>query len=99
MTCAQSVAPAGLHNGHDHVEHPGTEKGECSAAPSEVAPLSTGLVFRERKCRANSCAELRDVLFGGSLPSLVLNLVGDDSVSDADIKALKDALGELEPKK
>ncbi|HVU86169.1 MAG TPA: BlaI/MecI/CopY family transcriptional regulator [Pirellulales bacterium] len=43
--------------------------------------------------------DLRDVLFGGSLPSLVLNLMADESVSQEDIQALKDSLRDLEPKK
>jgi BlaI family penicillinase repressor len=43
--------------------------------------------------------ELREVMFGGSLPSLVLNLLSDDSVSKSDIQALKEALRRVEGKK
>ena len=43
--------------------------------------------------------DLRDVLFGGSLPSLVLNLVADESVSKSDVQALKEALSRVERKK
>ena len=43
--------------------------------------------------------DLRDVLFGGSLPSLVLNLMADESVSKADVQALKAALRRVERKK
>ena len=43
--------------------------------------------------------DLRDVLFGGSLPSLVLNLVADESVSKSDVQALKEALRRVERKK
>ncbi len=42
---------------------------------------------------------LRDVLFGGSLPSLVLNLVADESVSKKDLQALKAALRRVERNK
>jgi predicted transcriptional regulator len=43
--------------------------------------------------------ELRDLLFGGSTPSLVLNLVEDESVSKDDIRALQSALKRLERRK
>jgi predicted transcriptional regulator len=43
--------------------------------------------------------ELRDLLFGGSMPSLVLNLVEDESVSKDDIRALQSALRRLERQK
>ncbi len=43
--------------------------------------------------------ELREVMFGGSLPSLVLNLLSDESVSKSDIQALKEALRRVEGKK
>jgi predicted transcriptional regulator len=43
--------------------------------------------------------EFRDILFGGSLPSMVLNLMSDESVSKADIQALKAALRRVERKK
>ncbi len=43
--------------------------------------------------------DLRDVLFGGSLPSLVLNLMADESVSKADVKAITAALRRVERKK
>jgi BlaI family penicillinase repressor len=42
---------------------------------------------------------LRDVLFGGSLPSMVLNLVADESFSKSDIQELKAALNRVERKK
>ncbi len=38
-------------------------------------------------------------MFGGSLPSLVLNLLSDESVSKSDIQALKEALRRVEGKK
>ena len=41
--------------------------------------------------------DLRDVLFAGSLPSLVLNLVADESVSKSDVQALQEALRRMEP--
>lgn len=41
-------------------------------------------------------AELREHLFRGSTKSLVLNLLDDDSVTDADIRELRAALSELE---
>lgn len=43
--------------------------------------------------------ELRDLLFGGSMPSLVLNLIEDESVSKDDIRALQTALRRLERQK
>ena len=44
----------------------------------------------------NMINEMRDVLFAGSLPSLVLNLMSDESVSKEDIQALKAALQRVE---
>ena len=43
--------------------------------------------------------DFRDILFGGSLPSMVLNLMSDKSVSKADIQALQAALRRVERKK
>lgn len=40
--------------------------------------------------------DLRDVLFGGSLPELVLNLISDKSVSKSDIRALRAAIRRVE---
>ncbi|HEY4311412.1 MAG TPA: BlaI/MecI/CopY family transcriptional regulator [Pirellulales bacterium] len=56
------------------------------------------LVSRDEVSR-DLLKDLRDVIFGGSMPSLVLNLVNDDSVSKADIQALKEALRRVEQKK
>jgi predicted transcriptional regulator len=56
------------------------------------------LVSREKVSR-DLLGDLRDVLFAGSLPSMVLNLISDESVSDADLEALQDALSKLEQKK
>ena len=42
--------------------------------------------------------ELREVMFGGSLPSLVLNLLSDESVSKSDIQCFE-ALRRVESKK
>ena len=41
---------------------------------------------------------LRRVLFGGSLPSLVLDMVSNEEVSDEDIATLKAALAKMESK-
>jgi len=40
--------------------------------------------------------DLRKVLFADSLPSLMLNLVSDDSLTESDISALKAALEKVE---
>jgi BlaI family transcriptional regulator, penicillinase repressor len=56
------------------------------------------LVSREKVSR-DLLGDLRDVLFAGSLPSLVLNLMADESVSEADLAALQEALSQLEEKK
>lgn len=56
------------------------------------------LVSREKVSR-DLLGGLRDVLFAGSLPSMVLNLISDESVSEADLEALQDALSKLEQKK
>jgi len=41
-------------------------------------------------------ADLRDVLFGGRLPSLVLNMLSEDAVSTEDVVAIREALVQLE---
>jgi predicted transcriptional regulator len=41
-------------------------------------------------------AEVRDVLFGGSISSLVLNLLSQGPVPETDIQALRDALDKVE---
>lgn len=43
--------------------------------------------------------ELRQCLFSGSLPSLVLNLLQNESLSSADVEQLKDAIDKLEPER
>jgi BlaI family transcriptional regulator, penicillinase repressor len=43
--------------------------------------------------------DLKDILFGGSLPSLVLNLASDESVTSEEVAALRAALKKLERKK
>lgn len=40
--------------------------------------------------------EMRDALFGGSLPSLMLNLISEGELSRDDVAALRSALNELE---
>lgn len=40
--------------------------------------------------------ELRDVLFGGRLPSLMLNIISEDGVSREDAAAIRQALDDLE---
>jgi len=53
------------------------------------------LVSRDQVSR-DLLRDLRDVLFAGSLPSLVLNLVADESVSKSDVQALQEALRRME---
>jgi predicted transcriptional regulator len=55
------------------------------------------LVTREEVSRS-ILGELRDVLFGNRLPSLVLNLLSEEKVDEADISALRAALDKLETK-
>lgn len=43
--------------------------------------------------------ELRPVLFGKALPSLMLNLLSREKLNDGDIDALKDALEKVEQKR
>ena len=40
--------------------------------------------------------DLRDVLFGGRLPSLVLNMLSEDEFSTEDVVALREALVKVE---
>jgi len=40
--------------------------------------------------------DLRDVLFGGRLPSLMLNMLSEDAVSTEDVVAIREALAQLE---
>ena len=68
----------------------------CSGPRSAVAPMCTGHWCRATRCRVISLEDLRDVLFAGSLPSLVLNLVADESVSKSDVQALQEALRRME---
>ena len=56
------------------------------------------LLTREEVSR-NMLDDLQDVLFSGSLPSLVLNLVSDKSMSKSDVQALKAALDKVEKEK
>lgn len=69
-----------------------------SRRKSGRAYMYRAVVSRDEVSR-NLISELRDLLFGGSTPSLVLNLVEDESVSKDDIRALQTALRELERKK
>ena len=41
-------------------------------------------------------AEFRDVLFGGRLPSLVLNMISDEGISTEDANAIRAALAKVE---
>jgi BlaI family penicillinase repressor len=41
-------------------------------------------------------SDLRDVLFGGRLPSLVLNMLSEDELSSEDVVAVREALAKLE---
>ncbi len=74
------------------------KKGVLARTKRGRAYVYRPLVSREEVSR-DLLRDLRDVLFGGSLPSLVLNLMSDESVSDADIQALKETLSDLESKK
>lgn len=53
------------------------------------------LVTREDVSRT-MLDELRDVLFGGSFPSLVMNLLSQEELSPTDVQALRAALDKLE---
>jgi predicted transcriptional regulator len=55
------------------------------------------LVTRDEVSRS-VISELRNVLFGNRLPSLVLNLLSDEKVGESDIAALRAALDKLESK-
>lgn len=57
-------------------------------------------VYRPRVTREevshSVLADLRDVLFDGKLPSLVLNMLSDDNISAEDVVALREALAKVE---
>jgi predicted transcriptional regulator len=55
-------------------------------------------VSREEVSRS-MISDLRDVLFGKQLPTLVLNLLSEESVSESDLAALRAALEKLEVSK
>jgi BlaI family transcriptional regulator, penicillinase repressor len=55
------------------------------------------LVSREEVSRS-MIADLREVLFGNELPSLVLNLLSEEAMSDRDVAALRAALDRIEAK-
>ena len=52
-------------------------------------------VSREEVSRS-MISDLRDVLFGKQLPSLVLNLLSEEPVSESDLASLRAALEKLE---
>ena len=55
-------------------------------------------VSREEVSRS-MISDLRDVLFGKQLPSLVLNLLSEEPVSESDLASLRAALEKLEANK
>lgn len=55
-------------------------------------------VSREEVSRS-MISDLRDVLFGRELPTLVLNLLSEESVSESDLVSLRAALEKLEASK
>jgi predicted transcriptional regulator len=55
-------------------------------------------VTREQVSRS-MISDLRDVLFGKQLPTLVLNLLSEESVSESDLASLRAALEKLESSK
>lgn len=55
-------------------------------------------VSREEVSRS-MISDLRDVLFGRELPTLVLNLLSEESVSESDLASLRAALEKLEASK
>lgn len=57
--------------------------------------LYHSVVSREAVCQSMANT-LKERLFGGSIKSLVLSLVGDGSVSDADLDELRSAIASLE---
>ncbi len=54
-------------------------------------------VSREEVSRS-MIADLREVLFGNKLPSLVLNLLSEETMNDSDVAALRAALDRIEAK-
>lgn len=55
-------------------------------------------VSREEVSRS-MISDLREVLFGKQLPTLVLNLLSDESISESDLVSLRAALEKLEASK
>jgi len=53
------------------------------------------IVTREEVSRS-VLKDLRYVLFGGQLPSLVLNMLSEDDISTEDVAALREALAKVE---
>lgn len=53
------------------------------------------IVTREEVSRS-VLSDLRDVLFGGQLPSLVLNMLSEDEISTEDVAAIREALAKVE---
>ena len=74
------------------------KKGVLDRTKSGRAYVYRPLVQREEVSR-DLLNSMRDVLFGGSLPSMLLNLVADESFTKADIQELKAALRRVERKK
>src|SRR5262249_52918903 len=69
----------------------------------ESTKRGRAFVYRPRVSREDVSRDLlrdvRELLFDGSLRSLMLNLIADDSISKADIEALQKALRELDGQK
>ncbi len=59
-------------------------------------------VYRPRVSRdevsRSMIADLREVLFGNKLPSLVLSLLSEEAINDSDVAALRAALDRIEAK-
>ena len=70
-------------------------KGVLERAKRGRAYVYTPLVTREEVSRG-MLAELRDVLFGGSTASLMLNILSQETIPSADFDVLKAALAKLE---
>ncbi|MCA9076820.1 MAG: BlaI/MecI/CopY family transcriptional regulator [Planctomycetaceae bacterium] len=71
------------------------KKGVLKRTKAGRAFVYSPLVTRDNVSR-NVLRELRDVLFGNRLPSLMLNMINEDGISPEDADAIRTALDQLE---
>ena len=79
----------------DQLRTAGAAVGQTSQAVRGTGPA---VASAEPEVRRIEIADLREVLFGNKLPSLVLNLLSEETLDGSDVAALRAALDRIEAK-